>query len=134
MIITISYGYWTDQLIISGEANFEFELPIVNDSPMPTEDQIEDFETHEQENIESPETATDDNPQENSINPQKHHAPENDLRSTNSTTDRAVDTAIDEPPRADGPATVPVTNDEDKPELEPEEGEKSVEDESTEYQ
>lgn len=41
IIITISYGYWTDQLTISGEAIFEIELPIVNDRPAQEEELIE---------------------------------------------------------------------------------------------
>jgi hypothetical protein len=30
-IVTISYGYWTDKLSITGEGAFEYNLPIYND-------------------------------------------------------------------------------------------------------
>ena len=36
-IITTSYGYWTDELKLSGEVSFEFRLPVVNDVEIPAE-------------------------------------------------------------------------------------------------
>ena len=62
IIITISYGYWTDQLTISGEAIFEIELPIVNDRPAQEEELIEGTEEPAEEELDSMRRpATDDN-------------------------------------------------------------------------
>ena len=40
LILTTSYGYWTDHLSIVGEAGFEFRLPVINDITI--EDQSHD--------------------------------------------------------------------------------------------
>lgn len=43
-ILTTSYGYWTDQLDVSGEVSFEFRLPVINDVEMPKEMISEDLQ------------------------------------------------------------------------------------------
>lgn len=37
-ITSISYGYWTDNMNISGEGTFEYHLPIINDIKIPEEE------------------------------------------------------------------------------------------------
>ncbi|MFA7660060.1 MAG: hypothetical protein WCX60_02565 [Anaerovoracaceae bacterium] len=59
-IITTSYGYWTDQLGLTGEASFEFHLPVVNDVEIPPEIPLEDLQPAEVQSTEQPiDTSTE---------------------------------------------------------------------------
>ena len=59
-IITTSYGYWTDELGLTGEASFEFHLPVVNDVEIPPEIPLEDLQPAEVQSTEQPvDTSTE---------------------------------------------------------------------------
>ena len=53
-IITTSYGYWTDELGVTGEVSFEFHVSVVNDVELPPEIPLEDLQPAEAQDAEKP--------------------------------------------------------------------------------
>ncbi len=123
-IVSTSYGYWTDQLHISGEAGFVFQIPVVNDVKMPLEIPLEGMSALVIEtNSDEPETG---------IEPTEDIQPETTPETEEQTApvaEEQTDPAIADEGDVE---TRPVTVDEKQPESTEAEG--SATDESAELQ
>lgn len=139
MIITISYGYWTDQLTIEGEAKFEFDLPIINDCPALPEEQTEEYKAQTEgfqeidpieHDLQTDEFVTDGSQTDDFTTKERN--------TTDPSTDGAADMITDEFQPAVELETSPAPNEDNvksksETESDPEEAERSVKDESTEH-